>query len=98
MSSDNGKQILHQATVTDLQYGIFVTVVLADGQSQIIQQKVVMFSQNDKNDHLVAVNAVGVALVGCLYKPELLESDFQKMEDCFDYSLSQSLSYVVCCT
>jgi len=36
--SDNTKQLLHQAMVIDLQYGVFVMAVLVDGESQIVKQ------------------------------------------------------------
>lgn len=41
--SENRKQLLHQAMVTGLKYGVYVTAVLVDGNSEICQIVIVEF-------------------------------------------------------
>ena len=84
MPPDNKKQLLQQAMVTYFKYGLFVTAVLTDDKSQIVQQVIIRFSQNDKDGHFQGVNDAGEALIGWLYNAALLERGFLKSKDCPD--------------
>jgi hypothetical protein len=69
--SDNCKQLLRQAAVTGLQYGLFVTAMIDEGVSQIVQMVVVRFSSDDKTNHVHNLNQVAKPLLGWLYDDEV---------------------------
>jgi hypothetical protein len=62
----NRKQLLHQAAVTGLKYGLFITSIAFDNQSVVIQYVLVEFSQEVLDSHYVIVETVGQALIGWL--------------------------------
>jgi len=66
------KTFLHQTTVTDIQYGVFVTAIAANDESQVLQYIIITFIQEEKGQHLSRVDSVGKDLVGCLRQDILL--------------------------
>ncbi len=80
--ASNRKQLLHQAMVTNLKYGLFVTAVAFDNESEVIQYVVVEFSHDLREDHYMLLKTVGEPLVGWLYDKELLSRGYLKKGDC----------------
>ena len=52
--SENRKELLHQAMVTGLTYGVYVSAILVDGESEICQLVIVRFSVVEKSATLLA--------------------------------------------
>ena len=57
--SKNRKQLLHQAMVTGLTYGVYVSAILVDGESEICQLVIVRFSDEARDGHFDRVNPIG---------------------------------------
>jgi hypothetical protein len=61
--ADNQKQLLHQVTVPDLQYGMLVTAMAFKEEYQILQYVIVCFSQDDRDEHYTVVESVGKKII-----------------------------------
>jgi len=61
--SENRKQLLHQAMVTGLAYGVYVSAILVDGESEICQLVIVRFSDEERDGHFYRVNRIGRRLL-----------------------------------
>lgn len=88
---DNRKQLLHQATVTDLKYGVFVTAIAFEGESQIIQYVIVQFSQENRDEHYSAMQSVGNKIIGWLFNKDLLLQGYLTKEDCPEWMSEQQV-------
>ena len=66
--------------VTNLKYGLFVTAVAFDTESEIIQYVVVEFSHDSRENHYMLLKTVGESLVGWLYDKQLLSCGYLKKQ------------------
>lgn len=80
--SANRSQILHQATVTGLDYVLYVVAKVEDDRGSIVQTIVVHINDNIKDNHAANIEGPGLELVGWITtaanirRGYLLEEDF----------------------
>lgn len=71
--SQNRQQVLHQAFVTGLDYGVFVTSKVQEGEGSLIQIVIVKITSQHKEPHSRALlQGVGRELLGWLVTPDTL--------------------------
>jgi hypothetical protein len=59
--------------VMSLMYGVYVSAILVDGDSEICQIVIVQFFDEDKDGHFDHVSPIGRGLIGWLYHNHILE-------------------------
>ena len=80
--ASNRKQIIHQALVTGLKYGVFVVAKVEEGEGSLIQTVVVKILDDQKEAHATPLKTIGKALLGWIYDPNLLSKGYLLARDC----------------
>ena len=92
--SSNRSQLIHQAMVTNLNYGVFVTSVADGEEAEMVQMVVIRFAGSDKQNHYHSTNEVGQLLFGWMYDEELLGQGFLKVSDIPEWLTSNQVEIV----
>ena len=66
--SENRQQVLHQAAVTKLSVGVFVTAKVEENQGSIIQIVIVKITSQQRLAHIHKLLPVAEAIMGWVYK------------------------------
>ena len=83
--SCNRNQVLHQATVSGLTWGVFITAKVEDGHGSIIQTVFIKTTNEQQSLYLKRLLRLAGPLCGWLYDTEKMERGYLVEEDCPDW-------------
>ena len=79
--TQNCRQVMHQAVITGLSYGIFVTAKVQDGTGSLVQIVVVCIENQQKAEHINLLKHIGMMLIGWAYDSTLLDQGYLEEDD-----------------
>lgn len=79
--SSNRKQVIHQALVTGLTWGVFITAKVEEGQGSIVQIVFVHFSEDQKREYSRVLLRMAKPLASWIYNEDAILRGYLEEED-----------------
>ncbi|KAG7341411.1 hypothetical protein IV203_023363 [Nitzschia inconspicua] len=78
----NRSQVMHQAVVTQFDYGMFVTSKVDDSSGRILQVVIIEIPTATREEHASKLCAIANPLLGFLHRQNIVERGFLTDDDC----------------
>ena len=93
--SCNRKQVLHQATVTGLSWGVFITAKVEDGHGSIVQTVFIKITDEQKSLYPQRLLCLAMPLCGWLYDAETIKRGYLIESDCQDWLSDEQWKVII---